>query len=409
MESYKFRLKDLQSKITPSKQKETILFLYFSYGYYELTNEGKKKYKPLKISTGLKLYPYQWNESKQQMKSNPSYDYRRFNSDLASFLSKVKEVYYSNPKVNPVTLRGLINEYGTKPIKSIHLMDYIDKYIDEIEYKKRMTVSKGKPFSDGMVKIMKTFREVFKEYIKERKLSTLNYSDINMLFYKDYVSFLSVNKEYSRNNQGKHIKGLKMIMKASMDEGCHNEIGFQHRGFKVLREDVKSVYLNEKQLEDIKNVDLSEMAHLEEVRDIFLVGCYIAQRYSDYSRITKENIKDGFIHLKQEKTEEEVIIPINSYLRGILKKYNNKLPYVYLQRLNEGIKQVALKAKIPFWNEISSHSARRSGATNMYLAGIPTIDIMKITGHKTEREFLKYISVTKQETAKTLASHPYFK
>jgi len=33
---------------------------------------------------------------------------------------------------------------------------------------------------------------------------------------------------------------------------------------------------------------------------------------------------------------------------------------------------------------------------------------MKITGHKTEREFLKYIRVTKEQTAQTLMNHSYF-
>jgi hypothetical protein len=45
----------------------------------------------------------------------------------------------------------------------------------------------------------------------------------------------------------------------------------------------------------------------------------------------------------------------------------------------------------------------------MYLAGIPTLDIMKITGHKTEREFLKYIRVTKEQTAEFLSNHEYFR
>lgn len=44
----------------------------------------------------------------------------------------------------------------------------------------------------------------------------------------------------------------------------------------------------------------------------------------------------------------------------------------------------------------------------MYLAGIPTITIMKITGHKTEREFMKYIKITEEQTALELKNHPYF-
>jgi hypothetical protein len=34
---------------------------------------------------------------------------------------------------------------------------------------------------------------------------------------------------------------------------------------------------------------------------------------------------------------------------------------------------------------------------------------MKLTGHKTEKEFLKYIKVTKEQTAVNLLKNPYFK
>ena len=44
----------------------------------------------------------------------------------------------------------------------------------------------------------------------------------------------------------------------------------------------------------------------------------------------------------------------------------------------------------------------------MYLAGIPSIAIMKITGHKTEKEFMKYIKISEEQNAAELMSHPYF-
>jgi hypothetical protein len=34
---------------------------------------------------------------------------------------------------------------------------------------------------------------------------------------------------------------------------------------------------------------------------------------------------------------------------------------------------------------------------------------MKLIGHKTEREFLKYIRVSKEETAEMLSNHAYFR
>ena len=67
--------------------------------------------------------------------------------------------------------------------------------------------------------------------------------------------------------------------------------------------------------------------------------------------------------------------------------------------------RVANEPDKELWQLISSHTARRSMATNYYLQGFPTIDLMKITGHTTERAFLKYIKVSKLDTAKRLQVH----
>ena len=80
---------------------------------------------------------------------------------------------------------------------------------------------------------------------------------------------------------------------------------------------------------------------------------------------------------------------------------------IRLRSLHGGIIQVH-RVAITKTRQMKTHTARCSGATNMYLAGIPTIAIMKITGHKTEREFMKYIKITEEQTALELMSHPYF-
>jgi len=57
---------------------------------------------------------------------------------------------------------------------------------------------------------------------------------------------------------------------------------------------------------------------------------------------------------------------------------------------------------------ITVHTARRSFATNMYMADVPTISIMKITGHRTEKSFLKYIRISQEDNANKLMNHPFF-
>lgn len=162
------------------------------------------------------------------------------------------------------------------------------------------------------------------------------------------------------------------------------------------------------------------------------LGCYTAQRYSDYSIINETNIRtlengQRVIDLKQQKTGNRVIIPMRPEVFAILKKYNYRLPKTYEQKVNKYIKEIAeqadiiepieveemqngktIKRIVKKYELVKTHTARRSGATNMYLAKIPTIAIMKITGHKTEKEFMKYIKITEEESAMDLMNHPFF-
>jgi hypothetical protein len=221
-------------------------------------------------------------------------------------------------------------------------------------------------------------------------------------------------------------------MRQAQDEGLHASNEYERKSFKSIRESVQNIYLTESELKKIYELDLSSDPVQRVARDIFLIGCYTAQRFSDFSRIIPANIRPlennkMVIELIQQKTGEKVIIPIRYELDEILKRYNYTVPKTYEQKVNDRIKKIGEKAgitepvnleqnkgglkvktEVKKCDLIVTHTARRSGCTNMYLAGIPTIAIMKISGHKTEREFLKYIKVSKEETALTLSSHPYF-
>ena len=54
------------------------------------------------------------------------------------------------------------------------------------------------------------------------------------------------------------------------------------------------------------------------------------------------------------------------------------------------------------WEQVSSHTGRRSFCTNMYKRGLPTLMIMSVSGHKTEKSFLKYIKVKQSEHAEMM-------
>ena len=309
------------------------------------------------------------------------------------------------------------------------LGDYIARFTHEMEDGTRLNIHKLR-YGASTIKNYKGFIIQFDEFCKAKR-KRFDFGDIDLKFYDDFVAWFTA-KDYSINTIGRHVKELKIIMRAAREEGLHDNGLIESRKFRVLTADVENIYLTESEIRAIANLDLSDNKHKDIARDVFLVGCYTAQRFSDYSTINEGNIRtlesgQLVIDLKQQKTGNHVIIPVRPELQAILDKYENRLPKSYEQKVNKFIKEITREAGITEKIEVSyvengerkthlvekcdlvkTHTARRSGATNMYLAGIPTIAIMKITGHKTEKEFMKYIKITEEQTAMELMNHPYF-
>lgn len=218
-------------------------------------------------------------------------------------------------------------------------------------------------------------------------------------------------------------------MNEAYERDLHTNLDFKKKRFSKPKEETNSVYLNNDELLKIYNCDFSKRKKLDRVRDIFLIGCYTGLRFSDLSQLKSDNIsEDGTITVKTQKTGKTVVIPIHTIVRTILAKYNNELPKMLSnQKFNDYIKEVAKAADIdesiflqttkgglsytetvPKYSLVTSHTARRSFATNAFLAGVPTISIMKITGHKTESAFMKYIKISDKENAIQLKAHKFF-
>jgi len=222
---------------------------------------------------------------------------------------------------------------------------------------------------------------------------------------------------------------LAASLRRASKRGYSVDFGFEN--IHVEYEDPCTVYLTVPELEKINSLKgLSKEA--QAVRDRFLVGCFTALRISDFKRLTVENnfSSDGrLIHIKTQKTGESVIIPVHHIIREILVRNDDVLPKMPSQQaFGKTIKRICRKAgicdsilwertvgkkivckKLKKYEMVSSHTARRSGATNMYLAGIPTARIMLLTGHKTEQAFFRYIRISKSENAESLIHYDFFK
>jgi len=412
-----------------------------------------------KYATGEKILPAYWNDSTTNgegvktiiqrafVKSNDSVkldpatvrENKRVNFRLDEFQAAAKSYmeYLTFQKIQPTPeiLREMFDKDFRPKVseqeqpKGMTLNSYIDKYIQEISSGKRLT-EEGTLFKPNTFKNFNSFKAKFDQYQEDNR-TKLDFQHITIDFHSKFQGYFT-EKGYKQNTIGRHIKTLKTIMKAAKDEGFHNNTEFESKKFTAPRVKVDNVYLTEVELKKIADLDLSGTPHLDKVRDVFLAGCYTALRYSDYSRLNETNIKtleDGtkLINLYPGKVGGMGFIPMKPELLDILAKYNFRLPKTYEQKVNKGIKLIAEQAGItelclirsivggekvteskPKCKLITSHTARRTGATLMYLAKIPTVQIMMITGHSTEREFLGYIKITGEENAKILSKHEYF-
>lgn len=232
-------------------------------------------------------------------------------------------------------------------------------------------------------------------------------------------------KRFLASTVAKFLSLLLTCLKHAQDEGYQVNLAIED--ISIRKEATDAVYLTREELNTLNNMKLNKEASA--VRDRFLLGCYTAQRYSDYSRLTKDDIVDGIIHVKQVKTGVVVKVPAAPVIYDILKRNGGEFPKLSSQQaFNTCIKRICRRAgmnstvliertrgsnvekkRYKKYQLVSSHTARRTGATLLYLTGEKVFRIMLITGHRTEAAFFLYIRIGREENAKELMSNPFFK
>jgi len=394
---------------------KALIYLQFKYSTKKLT-----------FAFGQSISPGDWSKTRQRVKSNKATtaDGQYSLNDLLDNLEKeclraynteIKNGIPSTDKLKSY-LAGFMNQ-NEETKEGPTLYKLIQRFVNnEIKHK-------GRDKSKNTIKTYNTTLGHLQAFEKTARYK-IDFETITLDFYYQFVSFLK-KKGLGPNAISKDIQILKVFMSEAIDLGYTDNLQFKHKKFAVFREETDAVYLTEPEILGLYRFDLSGNKRLEQVRDLFVFGCFVGLRFSDYSDVKPANIikieNEYFIKLLTKKTGELVIIPCNPIVLQIFDKYSsnpNRLPKsLSNQKFNDYIKEVCKLAgmtemgrlvtapELELWECVTSHTARRSFATNLYLEGFPTIDLMKITGHRTEKAFLKYIRVTKLDTAKRLNEH----
>ncbi len=389
----------------------------------------------LLFSTGFKAPIEHWNPLEYRLRKNSNNPDKDKINNFLNELETITESYITGLKIEKKELTKqelknfLVNYLHPETTNINTFMGFFKKFIDGAETR---TNASGQRISYKRIRGYFRTYELINEYCKYQK-KVIDFQDINLDFYQDFTKFLQT-KTVSRNGEksvmstntiGNKIQCIKAVLNEATEKGINKNLFFKSQKFKAISEENENIYLTEDELEVLRQFDYSKYPRLEKVRDLFLIAAWTGLRFSDFTRIHSDNIRGNRIYIEQQKTTKPVVIPCSPVFNQFWDKYDGKLPKVISnQKFNEYIKEVCKMAGInePFfkgitkgghritkkyekWELVSSHTARRSFATNHFKSGLPTIAIMNITGHKTEKAFLRYIKATQDDYATLLELH----
>ena len=333
--------------------------------------------------------------------------------------------------------------------------EYAQNYIKEMRSGQRRTV-KNKPYEQNTIH---HWKQVVDKVLDFHKKYPFSWDDINQQLISRFIKYLE-DDDLNKTTIQKLMKDFKKLIKDAESEGIHENFRARNLNYTIeVKESDKSteVYLTTEELQGLYNMELSGTE--EQVRDVFLIGCFLGQRVGDYGRIKPEwfgTTRNGVkvIRLEQKKTGNKVCVPIiGNQLETLLKKYDYCVPKISDQEIDRSIKESCerLSASIPSlavkertilkkhekqalyenkdggrkmfeinengecikpkWAMVASHTARRTCITNMYLAKKPDgsakytlAEMMHVSGHKTESQFRAYIKCSLDEYAEMVAA-----
>lgn len=386
--------------------------------------KGNRYKFPSKISVD----PEFWQQSKQRCKEYKYTDGIFINSAIAKIESAYKDTlnHFVSQMVTPTKhqfeqhIKSLT--FGVKENQPISLFcEFMEQHIEELKENR----------AKRSIDAYNVFLNKLKEYEAEKKVK-LKFEDIDVDFYRSLKAWF-YKQNYSSNYFAGFIKSIKMFMNEANELGVTTCQGHKLKSFAKIQTESDNIYLTIDELKKIHYLDSEKFPEVYRetyiiVKNKFLIGAFTGLRISDFNSLNEHNVKDGKFYVKTIKTKQSIVIPIHYIVKEILDSGFDINTKIAEGTINRVIKDLCCLAEIneetvininvagknkemiyKKWELVSSHTARRSFATNAFKSGIPSISIMLITGHRTEKSFLKYIKISAEENADLLSKHEFFR
>lgn len=392
--------------------------------------------KQVKLSTNVKVYPSQWNKERQEAYVSPRLT-ELDNENNSIVNNKLLELHTSFNEYKAYLCNNPNEITKSKEVltKFIYKNNPMAKKKDEINaiHKLNELVRNDNSIKESSRADYIRQLKLFNDFLISVKKSPLSFDEINFTLIKEYEHYLfnivvnEAKKETTKTStvNNKVCKIIAILKRAE----TYDLIDFaaakidRYKITKVKEGGDNEIYLNEEEIERIYKLKLDD--DNERVRDVFVLLCYMGQRFKDIVKINNgivKNTQNGkMLELAQTKYQNKVTIPLFPISEEILTKYNYKLPIISSNKVLLLIKKIGRMANITWLHLIQddrggnvieenveaceligTHTARRSFASNMLKRGYDANLLMLITGHSTMKSFKKYIKLTSEDAALTI-------
>jgi len=353
-----------------------------------------------KYYTGLKIDPNNWdkNTHRPKIKRGKEGDQNR---KISKILNEYDEVL------------DLLKEYHGKNLTQEIIKREFDKTFKKIDediqtgtvsdcfklfIKEKQTL--GSFNKTSIEKYKRVYKKLF-----QFKPNLIDFEELNSSFFIDFISYLRTIHELSDNTLNRYLGFFKTFLNWAVKNNYTDNL--EYKEHQIKKRETSHVALTSLEIEKLENAQLDERLNFS--RDVFLIGIYSGQRFSDYSKISKANFKSDHLEIRQKKTNHICKIPLHDKLRSLLEKYDYSYPRISSQKFNKNIQKIckiigidtpivvdtfygSKKITKTFfkWQKIGSHTARRTFITVSTQKGLSYSDIMRITGIREVKTLQNY-------------------
>ena len=385
---------------TPNKKTSAIKVRYYV----------KSEKKSFVYSTGISIDPINWSKENRMPKPKTGaagFELKQITNQLNRIIEhlqiSINAISLENKQVTRSELKKRLDaKFKLVVIANDTILYYLDKYIHE-----KNTLGKYQ------------VRTIEKYITLKNKLISFDagakISDVNKDFIIGFLNHLRTVYLLTDITLNRNLGFFKTFLKWCKNTGI--VLDESYNLVSVKTRDADHVSLTKEQVVTLSELKLNKT--LDKYRDLFLIGCYSGQRFSDYTVFKKADLIDNRIVKRAEKTQYKSYIPISKKLNELLEKWEWRLPIVSNQKFNKNIKEVCRIAGFdkdttrttfkgnkktelikPFYSCVSSHTARRTFITLSANANVPDHIIMAITGIRDSKTLKTYKKFQEQELKK---------